>query len=608
MPILNRIFTGTVKDSTQNEILFSITPHLVRSPKIVEEDLRGDGHRHPGDPPRAEQRRTPSSGSPSRRPRRLRCAGSPAPPAGPAIGRPAGHRLPGASGRGGRDHAGRHAAPGAVHGAHAAAARRAGGGADAGPPCRSCRSRRHRPTASPASRRWRPRRRRRRSPGRRPRTRRRRPSSPPPRPASPAPLVGAAPANGRPGAATMGAASPRPVATRPATASLSPAEARTTVGGTATVTVVAMGAQDLTEVQLVVAYDPAVVEATGVAAGLAPDPRRRGGRGRARHRGRARPRALHAPQRHGRLGRRGVPHLPRPARRVRPAARRVHDPHLRRRGAAGRGRGRHDRGVAVTGRRWAAVALVAVLLACEGAYLTAPPGSTLVLIAKPNSIPAHGGVSELTAIVTEAIGTAVPDGTVVFWSTNLGQIDRETRTANGIARNRLVSDSRSGVATVVAVSGGGTAPGPDPGARRPSAGTPTPTRRRPRPAPGAQRAGVGHGNGSTSATSSSANVLLRAVPSRITISQSTHLIATVLDAGGQPGAQRARLLRDRLRPRPGLPRERRRGRPHQQQRRGGGRPPHPADRPRRSPDPGAGGRRVPGRVRHVSPTIEIPFL
>ena len=186
----------------------------------------------------------------------------------------------------------------------------------------------------------------------------------------------------------------------------------------------------------------------------------------------------------------------------------------------------------MTGRRWAAVALVAVLLACEGAYLTAPPGSTLVLIAAPTSIPAHGGVSELTAIVTEAIGTAVPDGTVVFWSTNLGQIDRETRTANGIARNRLVSDSRSGVATVVAVSGGGTAPAPIPGPS-PSASPTTPTTTPPTTTPGPS------GQASGQARIDIGNilvgsVLLRAVPSRITISQSTHLIATVLDLAGNP--------------------------------------------------------------------------
>lgn len=185
------------------------------------------------------------------------------------------------------------------------------------------------------------------------------------------------------------------------------------------------------------------------------------------------------------------------------------------------------------GRRAAAVALVALLLACEGAYLTAPPGSTLVLVAAPTSIPAHGGVSELTAVVTESIGTAVPDGTVVFWSTSLGRVDRETRTNNGIARNRLVSDSRSGVAFVVAVSGGGTAPGPVPGPSPSASPTTSTTTATTTLAPGPS------GQASDTAEIHIGNilvetVLLRAVPSRITISQTTHLIATVLDAAGNP--------------------------------------------------------------------------
>ena len=49
--------------------------------------------------------------------------------------------------------------------------------------------------------------------------------------------------------------------------------------------------------------------------------------------------------------------------------------------------------------------------------------------------------------MTEPAGTDVPDGTVVLWTTTLGHVDRETRTEHGIARNRLISDSRSGTAT-----------------------------------------------------------------------------------------------------------------------------------------------------------------
>jgi general secretion pathway protein D len=40
VPILNRIFTSTVKNIDDLEIVISITPHLVRAPRVSEEDLR----------------------------------------------------------------------------------------------------------------------------------------------------------------------------------------------------------------------------------------------------------------------------------------------------------------------------------------------------------------------------------------------------------------------------------------------------------------------------------------------------------------------------------------------------------------------------------------
>jgi hypothetical protein len=52
-----------------------------------------------------------------------------------------------------------------------------------------------------------------------------------------------------------------------ATASFSPAEARVTQGAQSTVGVVVMGVQDLTAVELVIGYDPRLVEATDIRAG-----------------------------------------------------------------------------------------------------------------------------------------------------------------------------------------------------------------------------------------------------------------------------------------------------------------------------------------------------
>jgi hypothetical protein len=107
---------------------------------------------------------------------------------------------------------------------------------------------------------------------------------------------------------------------------------------------------------------------------------------------------------------------------------------------------------------WAAGAAVLLLaggsLSCHQALFTAPPGSSLKLYANPTSIPAYGGVSIITAIVTEPAGTPVSDGTVVQFFTDLGRIDEQGKTNDGVARVNLVSDSRSGTATVVAVSGG----------------------------------------------------------------------------------------------------------------------------------------------------------
>ncbi len=191
----------------------------------------------------------------------------------------------------------------------------------------------------------------------------------------------------------------------------------------------------------------------------------------------------------------------------------------------------------------AAVAGITVLLlSCAGAYLTAPPGSTLTLVANPLFIPSHGGVSELMAILTEPAGTDVPDGTVVLWSTTLGYVDRETRTQRGIARNRLVSDSRSGVAVVVAASGADALPPT-------TTPTTTTTSTLASPPPLALSAAAARGvsvllagaQNSASIDVRIGNALvrdirLRAVPSRITISNSTHVIATVLDQFGNPVA------------------------------------------------------------------------
>jgi hypothetical protein len=153
--------------------------------------------------------------------------------------------------------------------------------------------------------------------------------------------------------------------------------------------------------------------------------------------------------------------------------------------------------------------------------MTAPPGSTLTLTANPDFIPNNGGISVLSAFVIEPAGTTVPDGTIVQFFTTLGRIDpQEARTKNGVARANLISDSRSGTANVTAVSGGAAvAPAPSP--------TPSPG---PQPITAAATATIPVRIGAVLP----ARVIVTADPSRITISRSTHIFATVLDGNANP--------------------------------------------------------------------------
>jgi hypothetical protein len=152
------------------------------------------------------------------------------------------------------------------------------------------------------------------------------------------------------------------------------------------------------------------------------------------------------------------------------------------------------------------------------------------------------------AIVTEPAGTDVPDGTVVLWTTTLGHVDPETRTQRGIARNRLIADSRSGEATVTAQSGAEAAPPTTTPASTTTTITTTTTTSTLTglhssisgfaAAGSAVRAGAQNSDSVTVMIGNAlvATVRLRAVPSRITNSNSTHVIATVLDVNGNPVA------------------------------------------------------------------------
>ena len=92
--------------------------------------------------------------------------------------------------------------------------------------------------------------------------------------------------------------------------------------------------------------------------------------------------------------------------------------------------------------------------ACESVPLVAPSQSTVRLAIAAATVP-HGGSTAVTATVTEAGGTPVHDGTVVTFSTTLGAVyPPEAPTARGRASATFTAGAESGVADVVAYSGG----------------------------------------------------------------------------------------------------------------------------------------------------------
>jgi hypothetical protein len=154
------------------------------------------------------------------------------------------------------------------------------------------------------------------------------------------------------------------------------------------------------------------------------------------------------------------------------------------------------------------------MIACESVPLTAAPGTSMTLIANPPFVIANGGVSVVTAILVEPAGTFVPDGTEVFFFTDLGRVDSSGKTVNGVARVNFVADARSGQATITAISGG---PAP---AASPSTGAGT----------GTGSASVKISIGSTLPT----RVQVAANPQRITSPRQSTITATVFDQFGNP--------------------------------------------------------------------------
>lgn len=91
--------------------------------------------------------------------------------------------------------------------------------------------------------------------------------------------------------------------------------------------------------------------------------------------------------------------------------------------------------------------------ACGQAIITAPIGSTIAISINPTFIAANGDAAVVSVLVIEPAGTPVPDGTVVQFFTTLGTIQEQAKTNDGVARVNLISDARSGTATITVFSG-----------------------------------------------------------------------------------------------------------------------------------------------------------
>jgi uncharacterized repeat protein (TIGR01451 family) len=85
-------------------------------------------------------------------------------------------------------------------------------------------------------------------------------------------------------------------------------------------------------------------------------------------------------------------------------------------------------------------------------HLFASSLSTVTLVANPITLPA-GDSSVLTATVTDQFGNLVADGTVVSFTTSLGNVSPVTATTIGGAATATLSSTISGVATVTATVG-----------------------------------------------------------------------------------------------------------------------------------------------------------
>lgn len=92
--------------------------------------------------------------------------------------------------------------------------------------------------------------------------------------------------------------------------------------------------------------------------------------------------------------------------------------------------------------------------ACDKVPLLAPTNTTIRLVSTVGVLPLSG-TTDITAVVIESAGTPVQNGTVVTFTSSLGNVEpREARTQNGQVTVRFTAGAQSGTATISAFSGG----------------------------------------------------------------------------------------------------------------------------------------------------------
>jgi hypothetical protein len=185
------------------------------------------------------------------------------------------------------------------------------------------------------------------------------------------------------------------------------------------------------------------------------------------------------------------------------------------------------------------LALMVSLGTCNQAIMVAPPGSVFAgatLFANPEFIAAHGDISVISGLVLDGTGNPVADGTVVQFFTNLGRIQEQGKTNDGVVRVNLISDSRSGTATVTAISGG---EGGGPVVTTAAAAPPVDGFASSMSVTGASAASAAAATATTTVTIGSERpktVILTADPPRLTTGRSTTLTAQVFGESGNPAA------------------------------------------------------------------------